>query len=265
MTARKRSPPIRDPYVPRRRIIWRKVTIYSAVYKNRQGKVIVVRRTLQPPPQTRLFTGKGGLQKYTLTHTRRATREVIIMAKAAKKTKPETEEIDDDELDELAALEGLDDLDEDEDEDEDDTDTDEDDEDDDDDEDEAPKKKGKSSKSKSTKPKKVVEKDYVGSAEVAEHFGVDTRTLRMVFRKHEIQKDPDSNQYRWKSLNDPVVKKIGKLLKAGAADDIKKESLEKLKTQQAEKKAAAKAAKESGKGKKGKKNKKKVIEDDDDE
>lgn len=178
------------------------------------------------------------------------------MAKAAKKTdkNKKSDEIEDSELDELAALEDLDDLDADADEDEDeDTDTDED-----EDEDEAPKKsKGKGGKkgAAKTKTKKVVEKDYVGSAEVADHFNVDARTLRMVFRKHGIEKDPDSNQYRWPNFKDKTVVKIGKLLKEGAAEDIKKESLEKLKTTQAEKKAAKKGGKKDKAGKKSKKGK----------
>jgi hypothetical protein len=232
--------------------------VYSAVYRNGSGKKahdIVIRRTLEPPPPYRHFTGKGGLLKYKLITSNQATREVIIMAKAAKSKNKKSDEIEDTELDELAALEDLDDLEtDDEDEDEDEV-EDEDDDDEEEDEDDAPKKGKKGAKGKTKKTKKVVEKDYVGSAEVAEHFGVDARTLRMVFRKHEIPKDADSGQYRWKSFNDPTVKKIGKLLKAGAADEIKKESLDKLKTQQAAKKDAKKAAKKGGK-KSGKKSKK---------
>lgn len=221
----------------------------------------MIRRTLEPPSPVRYFTGKGGKVKYKLIESKKATREVVIMAKATKTKKTEeSTEIEDTELDELAALEDLDDLETDDDEDED-EDTDDEDEDEDEDEDDAPKKsKGKKGKGKTkTKAKAKVEKDYVGSAEVAEHFGVDARTLRMVFRKHNITKDPDSNQYRWDSLTDPTVKKIGKLIKAGAADDIKKESLDKLKTQQ----EAKKAAKAKEKGKKGKKGKKTKKSDDD--
>lgn len=208
------------------------------------------------------------------------------MARATKK-KTKVEDIEDTELDELEGLEDLDeledlddldaDVEEDEDEDEDleddeDEDEDEDDDDDDDEEDEepapAPKRRGRpagktsastKSKAPAKKTKKAVEKDFVSSSDVAEHLGVDTRTLRMVLRKHNIEKDPDSSRYQWSSLNHPTVKKIAKLIKSGEATNIRKEQLDKLKTVQAEKRAAKKAAPATKA--KGKSKKRKAAED----
>lgn len=251
--------------------------MYSALYRSKSGDEIRIRRSLTPPPKVRNFQGAGqGLRRYKLITFKKSTREVCIVARSTKtKKNPKSAEIEDDELDELAALEDLDDLededdtdDEDEDveedEDEDDDDLDEDDE----DEDEAPppKKKGGTAKQKANlkkaqaaKKKKAAEREGVGSAEVAEHFGVDARTLRMVFRKHGIEKDEDSNQYRWPSFDHPEVKKIGKLLKGGAAKEVKAEGLAKLKAGKADKtKKSTKTA-----GTKKTKKKRAPVEDDD--
>jgi hypothetical protein len=184
------------------------------------------------------------------------------MAKATKK-KSQVDEITDDELEELEGLEEL----EDEDEDEDETEAvepDDDEEDDEDDEDEepAPKKKSKKGKAKTKRPSRASQDGLVGTQEVAAHCGIDGRTLRMVLRKHKIQKDEDTGRYQWDSLKDPEVKKIKKLVDAGEAKAVKQEGLDKLKARNEAKKDAKAKTKKSGKGKK----KKPVfVEDDDDE
>lgn len=99
----------------------------------------------------------------------------------------------------------------------------------------------------------------VGSAEIAAAGGTDARTLRMVLRKHQIEKNPETNRYEWDSMKDPTVKKILKLLKDGEADNVKQEGLQRLKDSKAAKDAAEKTAESNGNGggKKGKKDKKK--------
>jgi hypothetical protein len=81
--------------------------------------------------------------------------------------------------------------------------------------------------------------------------------------RRSIPKDEESGRYEWSSLNSKEVKRIKKLVDGGAADKIKKASLDKLKAKKEAEKADKDAkAKTSKKGKKGKK-KKVAVEDDD--
>lgn len=185
------------------------------------------------------------------------------MAKAAKKDK----EVKDEELEalenideELAALEDAD-----ADEDVEDADVVE----------EKPKKSGKGSKKASGKGKSEESKPSrshttdgkVGTREIAEAAGLEgtsgTRALRMVLRKHSVDKDPETGRYEWDSLKDPTVKKILKWIAEGEAEAVKKEGLDRLKAQQQEKREAKKTKKEGKKDKSGKKGKKSKKSDDD--
>lgn len=220
-------------------------------------------KSLTPPPDTRKFKVAGGIRKYKRVAFKEQLQEVIIVAKATKtKKNAKSNEVTDDEIDELEGLEDLDEeLEEAEDEDEDEEESD--DEDDDDEEEEAPKKgKGKKASSK-PKQSQAAKAGFVGTSELAEDLGIDSRSLRMVLRKlrekdEGFAPDSESGRYQWKSLNDPQVKNIKKAIKDGLHTQIKNESLQKLK----DKKAAEKGAKDktdkksSKKGKKDKKNKK---------
>jgi hypothetical protein len=226
-------------------------------------------KTPYPPPKRK----KMGNRVYRLVDTTKSTQEVIIMAKATKKAPVVT----DDELEELDALEELDDLDED---DEDETVADaelvEDDDEDEDDEEVEPvakktKRQAKNDASAPTtaKPSRSRTTDgKVGTREIAEAAGVDGRTLRMVLRKHQVPKDPETGRYEWDSMKAKPVKQILKWIENGEAQDIKTAALDKLKADKAAKKAAKDDEAPAVKSKKGKKNKKAkvaVVEDDDDE
>jgi hypothetical protein len=291
---------------PRRRILWRTMVTYYAVYKHPKVPDPITVHALNPQPLYRTFRAAGGKRRFKRVKHTATRRKVLIVAKSAKsRTRKAKNEIVDEELDELEELEELDDLDEDEDEDEPDDDDDEDedededeedDEDDDgledlnvkdlrakareaginvkgmkkddlveairsgvDDEDEdeedeededeeeeeeepAPKKKGKGKTSTSSKSGSASKKKASGSSpsrsrttdgkvgvqEVAAAAGTDARKLRMVLRKHEIEKDEDVGRYEWSSLNHPEVKKILKLVKGGAVKQATNESLAKL-------------------------------------
>jgi ABC-type Zn2+ transport system substrate-binding protein/surface adhesin len=243
---------------PRRRILWRKITTYTAVYVAPKTRDKIVVHSLTQPPKFRTFHAAQGMRKYKLKKCIVSNRKVIIMAKAAKtkntkgkKSQKDEEEILDSELEDLEDVEDLDDLeddDEDEDEESDDgEDEDEDDEEEDEDEEEeeeAPKKskkgKAKASRSRTTDGK-------VGTSELAAAAGTDARGLRMVLRKMNIQKDPETSRYEWDSLKDPEAQKIIKAVKKGAVKDAQKESLDKLKANK------SKPAEKTKSGKKGKK------------
>lgn len=249
-------PPIRQ--TAKYHLVWRDITTYEGEYKRKnQPKATITINSLNRPPGKKSFRTRTGEQQFTLTKLKKIKRKVIIVAKTKKRTKAV-------EADELEELEGLEDLDEeleeldevvdeaDEDDDEledDNEDDDEDEDDDEEDEEPAPKKSKKSSKSTA---KKKAAKSGVNTAEVAEHFGVDGRTLRMVLRKHGIEKD-ENKRYEWSSLKHPEVIKIGKLLAKGEATAAKKEKLDALKDK--------KTSKTSTKAKK----RKKVEVDEDDE
>lgn len=239
--------------------MWRKITTYTAVYVAPRTRDKIVVHSLSPPPKTRTFRAAHGYRKYVRKKCIVSNRKVIIMAKAAKtkntkgkKSQKDEEEILDEELEDLEDVEDLDDLeDEDEDEDEDDEEEEDDEEDDEDEDDEeeeeeeAPKKskkgKAKASRSRTTDGK-------VGTSELAAAAGTDARGLRMVLRKMNIQKDPETSRYEWDSLKDPEAQKIIKAVKKGAVKDAQKESLDKLKDRK----------KPAGKTKSGKKGKKKA-------
>jgi hypothetical protein len=193
----------------------------------------------------------------------RITQEVIIMARTAKKSKPNTDVVEDEEID-SELLEELDELEEsDDDEDTDLDEEDEDDEDDDEDEEPAPKsKKGKKAAAPAKESRSRTTDGKVGTREIAEKAGVSARVLRMVLRKHAVEKDEETRRYEWDSMKDPTVKQILKWIKDGEAKDIQKEALDKLKERKAAQKEEAPATK---KGKKNKKAKKVVEEDEDDD
>lgn len=259
----KTHPPkeIRRLSQPRRRMIWRNVASYQSTYVHPKDKTITVKvTTLNPPPKTKKMKSAGGVRKFKLTHTTKQVERVLIVARAVKKKAPkktapkksrkdeaEDEELEDEDLDDLEGLEDeLDDLededveedeDDDEDEDEDEDLDEEDDEDEEDEEDEEPAPKKRSAKSKTSKKSPAKSKPSrsrttdgkVGTQEVADHCGVDARKLRMVLRKHNIEKDSETGRYEWSSLNHPVVKKIKKLIDSGAASEVQKEKLAGLK------------------------------------
>ncbi len=250
------------------------MTGYVSLYKAKGGQTIKV-KTLDVPPETRKFKVQGGIRKFKRVKCKQTKVEVILVAKSTKKGKGKQAEVTDDELDELETVddleEELDDLEDDdeedededdddedeeddEDEDDDDEDEDEDDEDDDEDEDDEEEEAPKSKKKSKQRQSRAAANGRVGTAEVAEHCGVDARTLRMVLRKHKIEKDEESGRYEWKSLNHPTVKKVKKLIDKGEADNIKQESLQKLKDKKAAEKDAKAKTDKKGK-KKGKKSK----------
>lgn len=255
---------------------WKSIITYTATYKagkKGKGKATLIVRTINkpPPPEREFRLASSDPKPFKRTRLTKSTRKaIIIMATgktkdkkgSTKKGKTREKPVEDETLEELTDLEDVEELAEDEDEETTDTSTDdsEDTDDDDDDEEvEKPKsKKDKKGKKKKGKTSRAKANGKVGSQEVAEAGGVDARTLRMVLRKHSIEKDEESNRYEWDSLEHPTVKKILKLIKEGAAKDVKKEGLDKLKA----KKAAEKGEK---KGKKGKKDKKKKKEEDNDE
>lgn len=174
--------------------------------------------------------------------------------------------------DEIEEIEGLEDIDIDEEEDEeeeetievvqeDDDEEEPDEEDEDEDEEPAPKKS--KTPTKATKTKKTQSRDdgKVGTVEVAAHFGIDSRTLRMVLRKHSVPKNPDNGRYEWDSLEHKQVIKIGKLIASGEATAVKSASLDKLK----EKKNQEKATKNQTKNKTKKAKVVEIEEDEDDD
>lgn len=226
---------------------------WTGVYEDRKKNQITV-KSVQRPPKVRSFRVAGGKRRFKLVTLKTTLREVIIVAKGTKTRKKAVEE-------DVEEIESLEDLEDDDVEDEDEPEAVEDDEDEDEDE-PAPKSKKGKAKAAAAKTTRAKSNGRVGSAEIAEAAGVDARTLRMVLRKHSVEKDEESGRYEWDSLKDPEVKKILKWIKAGEADDIKKESLDRLKAKKAADKA--KAEKKSGKGKKGKKAKK-VVEDEDED
>lgn len=223
---------------PRRRILWRRITTYTAWYRSKAGDKVVI-HSVTFPPSTRTLRGSGGLRKYKRVKYTSSNRKVLIVAKSTKKkTKKTADEITDDELEELEGLEDLEDVDEDEvdepedeDEDEDEDEEDEDEDDEDEEEEEEPPKKSKkskaSSKKKTSRSKRTDNK--VGSQELADHLGITPRDLRMLLRKLKIDKDPETSRYEWSSFNAPEVKKIVKAHKSGATKAAKQEGLEKLK------------------------------------
>jgi len=250
---------------PRLRFVWKTMVTYRAVYQNpRTGGQIVI-RALTPQPKIRVFRSAGGNRKFKRVEYTQQKKEVLIVAKS-RKTASKTEDVVDQDLDELDELEDLEDLEEEleeeeedeeepedeeeeedddlEDEEDDDFEDEDEDEDEEEEEEEAPRrrsrkpaaKKSKVSRSKSTDGK-------VGTQEVADHFGTDARTLRMVLRKNNIPKNADTARYEWSSLKHPQVIKIGKLIKSGAAERVKKESLDNLKNR---KTTGAKRTKSSG-------------------
>jgi hypothetical protein len=269
---------------PRLRVVRKTWPGYVALYRDRKGVEVIV-KSITEPPETRKFKVYGGLRTFTRVKYKQHLQEVLIVARATK-SKPKnkraakkTAVVTDDEIDELESVDELeededledDDLEEEDEEDEEDEDEEneededepddeeeEDDEDEDEDEEEAPPKR-----SKKPRQSRAAAEGKVGSNEIAQKAGIDSRTLRMVLRKHNVKKDPETRRYQWDSWNNKTVKQILKWLKDGEADEIKTESLKKLKETQEAKRAASK---KDGGTKKGKtKKRKRVVEDEDDE
>lgn len=179
-------------------------------------------------------------------------------------TKGRKKAVTEDELEEIEGLEDIE-IEDDEDleiEDEDEVEDDEEEpEDEDEDEEPEPAPKAKKRAKKPVAKVKAREDGTVGTTEVAAHFNVDSRTLRMVLRKHSIPKSADSGRYEWDGLEDKTVVRIGKLIAKGEAKAVKQESLQKLK----DKKEAERAVAAKSKAKKSKVKKVKVVEVDEDE
>lgn len=247
--------------MPRRHIVWTQIKTWKVLYRSDKGDEVIV-YTITRPKRSRIFRVAGGRRKFKAVAASTTTREFIIMGKSAKeKKKKDNDEITDDELKELESLEDVDDEDE--------TTEPDEDTDDDGDEDEAPKakkakkgKKGKKGEDEAPAKKRggaapgksrAAANGKVGTAEIAAAGGCDARTLRMVLRKHEIEKDEETGRYEWDSMKDPTVKKILKLLKDGEADAVKQEGLQRLKDSKA--KDAAGKTTDGKKDKKGKKKK----------
>jgi hypothetical protein len=244
-------------------------------------------KSVTKPPKEREFMVHGGKKKFKRIKYKPYMQEVLIVARATKTpaknkraSKKKEVEVTDDEIDELDSVDELEDeleeqevegdeLDEDEedeDEDEDepedeDEDEDEEDEDEDDEEDEEPPKRA----AKKPRQSRAASDGMIGTNEIATKAGIDGRTLRMVLRKHNVKKDPETRRYQWKSWNDKTVKKILAWCKAGEADDIKKESLAKLKDSQEKKRAAKKGAESKKSGKKSSTKKKRSRPKDEDD
>jgi hypothetical protein len=241
---------------------------YRAIYTTEDGHKVVV-TTLKPQPKKRKFKVAGGLRTFTRVSHKKQLQEILIVAKSAKKSK---KAVTDDELEELEGLEELDEL-EDEDEDvdvEDEDEPEDEDEDEDEDEEPAPKKgRGKKSEPAAKKPprkSRAAADGMVGTQEVAELCGIDSRQLRMALRELRKKDDsfaPDSEtgRYQWKSLNDKQVKKIKKAIDAGLHKEVRDAQLNKLKEQKAAEKEAKTNDATTKTKKKGKKNKKASSED----
>jgi hypothetical protein len=154
------------------------------------------------------------------------------------RTKSKADEIDDI-VDDLDDLEEEDEEEEEEDEEEAEDEEDEDEEEDDPDEAPKAKKSRKSRTKKAAKPKP--EKTGIGTKEVADAAGIESRQLRAFLRSAGYQgKDEREGRYWWKSLNDPEVKEILKKVKGGAVDKMNKEKLADLKSRKSTKKTTAK-------------------------
>jgi hypothetical protein len=107
---------------------------------------------------------------------------------------------------------------------------------------EAPKTKRSRSKAASTRKggtKKAKGEGGIGTAEVAEAAGTDSRSLRMLLRA-EFPRE-EGGRYHWKSLNDPEVKRIIKRVQGGGTKEAKAASLDKLKSSKATKSTAKKS------------------------
>ena len=200
------------------------------------------------------------------------------------RTKNRKKAVEQDELEEIEALEELEDLEdledeeeeddiedveeeEDEEEDEEEEPEDEDEEDEEDeDEEPAPKKSRRKTSTKVTvKKSREAENGRVGTQEVAAHFGIDSRALRILLRRHDIPVNEDSGRYSWKSLSDPRVVKIGKLIKSGEHKRAQREQLEKVRNRKAKTSATKKTT--STKAKSGtatKTRRKRAVEEDED-
>jgi hypothetical protein len=248
-----------------RHIHWRLLRTYTTSYiakatQTKPQSTVVIHSVREPPRAITLNTGHGK-RKFEAQSIKTRLTKVIIVASTKNRKKAVT----DDELEEIEGLEEMEVEDEElEDEVEDEEEEEPEDEDEDEEEEEAPAPKVK----KTTKTKvKVKGRDdgKVGTAEVAAHFNIDGRTLRMVLRKHGIPTNSETHRYEWNGLDDKTVVKIGKLIASGEAKAVKQDSLQKLKDKKAADKATA-----DGATKKVKKSKKaKVVveidEDEDDE
>jgi hypothetical protein len=241
-------------------INWKVMRTYRAVYRSPNGNEIVI-RGLTRPPTKRSFRTAAGLRKHRLVKLQSSQREVIIVAS----TKNRKKAVEQDELEEIEALEELEDLEdlEDEEELEDEVEEDEEEEEEepedeveddeleedeeDEEEEEAPRPKARTRKGTTAKAKTKTTRrsssakpgnsreaadGRVGTPEVAAHFNVDSRQLRVLLRRHDISPNADSGRYSWKSLNSPEVVKIGKLIKSGAHKEAQREAIDTMRKRQ---------------------------------
>jgi hypothetical protein len=217
-------------------------------------------KSVTKPPKEREFMVHGGKKKFKRIKYKPYMQEVLIVARATKTpaknkraSKKKEVEVTDDEIDELDSVDELEDELEEQEVEGDELDEDE--------EDEEPPKRA----AKKPRQSRAASDGMIGTNEIATKAGIDGRTLRMVLRKHNVKKDPETRRYQWKSWNDKTVKKILAWCKAGEADDIKKESLAKLKDSQEKKRAAKKGAESKKSGKKSSTKKKRSRPKDEDD
>lgn len=126
-----------------------------------------------------------------------------------------------------------------------------------------PKRKGKKGKKAAAKKGKAKkERTGIGTAELAEEAGVESRVLRQLLRK-EFPMEEGQTRYEWKSLDDPQARRILKRIASGAAKDTQRERLAELKERKAKKGKKATAKKGAAKKTATKKSKKRRTRDDD--
>ena len=106
--------------------------------------------------------------------------------------------------------------------------------------DEAPRKSRSRTKKATKKAAPKRERTGVGTSELADAAGVDSRRLRMYLRAEGIEKT--EGRYEWKSLRDPEARAIIQGIKKGKLKDIQKERLDGLKAKSNAKKTPAKAS-----------------------
>ena len=191
-------------------------------------------------------SGKGD-RMTTQRQGQLVTRHNNKEATVPRKAKTEDEELEDilEDLDDEEELEDDEELDEEEEDEEEEDEEDEledelEDDEDEEDPDEAPRKSRSRTKKATKKAAPKRERTGVGTSELADAAGVDSRRLRMYLRAEGIEKT--EGRYEWKSLRDPEARAIIQGIKKGKLKDIQKERLDNLKTKSNAKKTPAKAS-----------------------
>jgi phage antirepressor YoqD-like protein len=191
-------------------------------------------------------------EPFTVDLARRVVGDVIAHMErrsivAPRSKKDAEDEIDDlvDDLDELDEEEDEDEEveeveEEDEEEDEDEEEAEEDEEEEEDDEEEDPDKAPKHGRSKG---KAAAKREGIGTREVADELGIESRQLRMYLRSKGIQpRDDREGRYTWPSLKDKEVQRIIKDVRRGELAKMNKEKLDEMKGKAAKKSTDKKPA-----------------------